>query len=232
MSDYKRFTFRDKRGTEHEVGGRKFTFYPNRMALLTEARDLSTPVAQAVSVLFADESKDNTSNVKRHHEGDFFMEDIATTAISTEMAKYRQAERNAAIETIMGTLADARSIVLLGKLFMDSLRDEFPYKRDRGAKEVEEWLYGEEAGGEDEENDDLYTGLDLPMLVEMFGGWMKANAKVFGTAGEKMVGLVKSRLEQVNESALETTDPTSGNDSKIPSSPPLPQASMPSTSTD
>lgn len=227
MSWKKRFTFRDKRYIEHEVGGESFRFYPNRMALLTEARDLSTPVAKAISVLFADESKDNDSAVKRHHEGEFFMEDITTTAISKDMAQYRQAERDKAIEEIMGSLADARSLVLLGRLFMDSLRDEFDYKRDRSAKDVEEFLYGHE--GSDEE----YQGLDLPVLVEMFGGWMKANAKVFGQAGEKMVGLVKGRLEQLQtESDSETTDSTNGNDSKTPSSPPLEQDSELSTSTD
>lgn len=216
MSWKQRFTFRDKRYTEQEVGGTVFRFYPNRMALLTEARDLSAPVAKAISVLFADESRDNASAVKRHREGEFYMEDIHTEALSEDMAKYRQGERDRAIESIMTTLADKRSLILLGRLFMDSLRDEFPYKADRSVQEVEEFLYGHEGDDSD------YQGLDAPMLVEMFRGWLAGNAKVFGDVGEKMVGLVQRRMEalQGDSPLTEETqpDPTNGDSSKTPSS--------------
>jgi len=213
MSRFKKFTFRDKRSIKHQVNGQEFRFYPNRVGLLTEARDLAEPVAQAINTLFADQSKDTSSNVKRQHEGDFFMEDIETKGISIEMAKHRQAERSKAISTILGTLADPRSLILLGKLFMDSLRDEFEYKRERSVQEVEEFLYGD--GGE-------YEGLDAPVLVEMFQGWMKANATTFGDTGESLVGLVKAKIEGLvadSERGSEKPDPTSGEPSKTPSSP-------------
>ena len=227
----KRFTFRDKRSIEHEVSGEKFRFYPNRMALLTEARDLAEPVAKAISVLFADESRDSGSGVKRHREGEgdssFYMEDIQTEPITKEMAEYRQGERDRAIESIFGTLADARSRLLLGKLFMDSLRDEFPYREDRSTADVEEFLYGSES------EDDEYDGLDMPVLIELFRGWMKANAQTFGDVGEKLVGLVRSKMERLQtESDSEETDPTNGSSSKNPSSQPSDTDSQPSTSTD
>jgi hypothetical protein len=223
MSRFKKFTFRDKRSVKHMVNGQEFRFYPNRVGLLTEARDLAEPVAQAVNTLFADQTKDTASNVKRQHEGDFFMEDIETKGISIEMAKHRQTERSKAISTILGTLADARSLILLGKLFMDSLRDEFEYKRERSAQEVEEFLYGD---GEE------YEGLDAPVLVEMFQGWMKANATTFGDTGESLVGLVKAKIEGlVADSApsSEMPDPTSGAPSKTPSSPQSASDSTPTT---
>lgn len=232
MSRFKRFTFRGKRYVEHKVADETFRFYPNRMALLEQARDLSQPVAQAISILFADETKDNDSAVKRHHEGEFYMEDITTTAISTEMATYRQSQRDQAITTIMGSLADARSVILLGKLFMDSLRDEFPYKKERSAREVEEFLYGEEPGEDDEEGEG-YEGLDMPVLIQLFSGWMRANSKVFGDLGEKMVGLIRGRLEQQlqTDSNSETKIPTSGSSSKNPTSPPSATDLEPSSST-
>jgi hypothetical protein len=218
MSWRKRFTFRDKRSIKHDVSGQEFRFYPNRMALLTEARDLSGPIAKAINTLFADQSRDNGSAVKRQYEGDFSLEDIKTEPLSIEMAQHRMAERNGAIETILNTLADERSIVLLGRLFMDSLRDDFPYTKDRHAREVEEFLFGEE--GQDEEGNE-YHGLDMPALVELFKGWMKANASVFGASGESMVGLVKKKLEalQISEDNSETTDPTNGEPSKTPTLP-------------
>lgn len=224
-----RMTFRDQRYVESEVGGKLLRFYPNRMALLTEARDLSAPVAQAISVLFADQSRDSASHVKRLKDGGQNggqMEEITTEAVSQEMADYRQKQREGAITKIMDTLADQRSKLLLGKLWMDSLRDEFPYRKTRPVSEVEEFLYGSE------KEDDGYTGLDLPAMIEMFQGWMKANAKVFGDQGEKMVGLVRAKLVEAGGAPLSgkvQTEPTSGGDSKIPSSQQSAGDSQPST---
>lgn len=223
MSWRKRFTFRDKRSIKHTVNGQEFRFYPNRMALLTQARDLSEPIAKAINVLFADQSRDSASAVKRTNDGDFFMEDIKTEGLDIEMAKYRISERAEAITTIMGTLADHRSLILLGTLFMDSLRDDFSYSKERHASEVEDFLYG----SDDEDSD--YHGLDMPVLVELFQGWMKANALTFGEAGEKMVGLVKAKLEEtVVVSNSEKPDSTNGKSSKTPSSPQLDTDSEPS----
>jgi hypothetical protein len=230
MSWQDKFTFRDKRFTEHEVAGNVLRFYPNRLALLIEARDIATPVASAINTLFVDESKDSGSSVKRHQEGEgddaFWMEDIKTEAITEEMATFRITQRKDAIETIMGTLADKRSLILLGRLFMDSLRDEFSYKIERPTSEVEEFLYGHEGA------DSEYQGLDTPVLVDLFRGWMKGNAKVFGAVGEQMVGLVKQRLEDLRDSNSETPDPTNGDSSKTPSQPQLVTDSPPSISTD
>jgi len=226
MSWQKQFTFRDKRSIKHQVSGQEFRFYPNRMALLNEARDLSGPIAKAINTLFADQSRDAGSAVKRHHEGDFFMEDIQTEPLSIEMAQHRLAERNEAIETILDTLADERSIRLLGKLFMDSLRDNFPYAKDRSIADVEEFLFGE---GEDDE----YQGLDMPTVVELFQGWMKANATVFGEAGEQLVGLVRAKIEGLRaDSSSEPTSPTNGEPSKTPTSPQSDTDSAPTSSTD
>lgn len=227
MSWKSRFTFRGKRFVEHEVAGRQFRFYPNRMALLEEARQLSEPVAKAINILFADESRDSGSSVKRTSEGDFYVEDIQTDPVSQDMAKYRQSERERAISTLMGTLADKKAVVLLGRLFMDSLREEFPYDQHRSAGEVEEFLYGAPGDGE-------YQGLDLPDLFQLFQGWMKSNAQVFGDMGEKMVGLVRKRLDDLqhgsgSEGADPKEGPTNGSSSKKPSSMQLVEDSPPST---
>lgn len=228
MSWKDRFTFRDARYVEAKVGDKTLRFYPNRMALLTEARDLSAPVAQAISVLFADQSRDASSHVKRLKDGGKDggqMEEITTEAITKDMAEYRQKQREQAIEKIMGTLADERAKLLLGKLWMDSLRDEFPYRKSRPASEIEEFLYGSERDAD-------YTGLDLPMMIDLFKGWMQANAQVFGTEGEKMVGLVRAKVAEAagaRPSGLAKTEPTSGDASKIPSSPQSAGVSQPST---
>jgi hypothetical protein len=95
---------------------------------------------------------------------------------------------------------------------MDSLRDEFPMQKDRSAAEVDEFLDGDGDG---------YEGLDLPQMRDLIVGWMQANSKVFGSAGEQVVGLVKGRLESLRSESPSTEEsPTSGASSKTPSSEP------------
>lgn len=198
------FSFRDKRHVESEVGGRTLRFYPNRMALLKEARDLSAPVAKAVAVLFQNENQDIATSIKRQTDGDFTVEDVQQDAITEEMARFRAEQRDEAIERIFEAIADRRNQLLLGRLFMDSLRDEFKYDPDRSVVEVEEFLFGDGDG---------YEGLDAPILGELFKGWMLANAKVFGEPGERMAGLLKAKL-----SPSETAEsPAPGSSSTEPS---------------
>lgn len=199
------FSFRDKRHVVAEVGGRELRFYPNRMALLKEARDLSAPVAKAVAVLFQNEGQDIATSVKRQTDGDFSVEDITQDAITEDMARFRAEQKDAAIESIFEAIADRRNQILLGRLFMDSLRDEFKYDSDRSVVEVEEFLYGDGDG---------YDGLDAPLLADLFKGWMMANAKVFGSTGESLAASVKDRMSL---SGMKTS-PASGEPSTEPSS--------------
>lgn len=222
-----RFTFRERRYVEHKVGENTLRFYPNRLGLLTEAKNLSAPAAKAIAALFADESRDTKSNVKRTKDGgEFYIEDITTDALTPEMAQHRQREKDRAIEVLFDSVCDMRNRNLIGLLLMDSLRDEFPYKVDRPIAEVEAFLYGD--------GSDTYTGLDIPLLIELVRGWLKGNAQVFGASGESMVGLVKAKLESLRDSRLakkepEGMSPTSGEPSKTPSSLQLVQDSPLST---
>ena len=96
--DMRRFTFRHSAGVVQAIEGQDFTFYPNRMALLEHARELAQPVAQAITILFADDSRDSTSSHKKQNgesDGEMFgHEETVTEAVTIEMAKYRQAERD------------------------------------------------------------------------------------------------------------------------------------------
>jgi len=203
-----RFTYSSKSAVEHEVNGHKLRFYPNRIGLLTELAEISKPIAHALGTLFGDGRGDSTSisetftdkpkkDLKTGFEqAESKVDKITVQAVSPEVAEHRRKERNDAIDELLDGMTNARNRILIGKLLMDSLRDEFPYKKDRAAAEVEEFLDG------DGEN---YEGLDTPMIVQMIVGWLKANAKVFGSAGEKMVDLVKGRL-----GALQSPSPSAG----------------------
>lgn len=216
-----KFTFRDRLVVEHKVGDETFRFSPNRIGLFRELRDLSAPVTEALTILFADKSRDSGSSVKSVNDGkDFFQEDCSTEPITVEMAKFRSTEQCEAIEKLVNTIADERNQILIGRLLMDSLRGDFPYARSRSTKDVEEFLYGTE-------DDDDWTGLDMPTMVELVIGWIKANAKVFGSSGEGLVGAFKAKMEALKISHLETDLSTSGKpSSEVSSSPSEPDSPL------
>lgn len=212
-----RMTFRGKRHVEHEVEGQTFNFYPNRIALLQEAAELSQPVAEALMTLMhGPKESDNGSKFTRQNDGDFSREDTEVEPPSVELLEYRRKERADALSAIFGALGDKRSRLMLGKLLMDSLRDEFKFDQERSTGEVEEFLYGD---------GDQYEGIDTPTLMAFLSGWMKANARVFGKSGESLVGLVRKKLDNLQDVSLSEegpteTVPTSGSDSRTPSSQP------------
>ncbi len=216
-----KFTFRDRVVVEHEVCGETFRFSPNRIGMFRELRDLSAPVTEALTVLFADKSRDSGTSVKTVSDGeDFLQEDCATQPLTIEMAKFRADEQTDAISKLVNTIADERNQILIGRLIMDSLRGDFPYARNRSAKDVEEFLFGSDG-------DDDWSGIDMAVMVELTIGWIKANAKVFGSSGEGLVATVKARLEAMKISNSETDVSTSGKpSSEVSSSQSVPDSQL------
>lgn len=218
-----RLTFREKHCVEHDVCGAKLRFYPNRIGLLHELAEVSKPVASALAALFVDRSGDATSTDKTMVQGDTTIRECSLQGVSPEIIRLRATEREAAVSALLTAVSDARNRLLLGRLLMDSMRDEFPYAADRPPAEVEEFLYGSAD----------FPGLDVPALAAMVGGWIKANAKVFGAAGKQVADLVESRLvgavrppsPSPSESPSESPSPSDGSSSKTPSSQPSPAAS-------
>lgn len=224
MSWKSRLTYKTKVFVESKVGDNTFKFYPNRLGLLEELGEMSKPIARAMSVLFGTQRSDTTSVQESFREkprkeksgvetAESVVDKITVEAVSPQIADHRRKEREDAIDALINGLTNKRSLLMLGALLMDSLRDEFPYDRERDTQDVELFLYG---------NGDDYHGLDAPMLSQMVQGWLKANAKVFGDTGEQVVGLFKGKLEALrNLSPLaEMTSTTDGSSSKTPSSEP------------
>lgn len=214
-----RFMTNSSSAVTHEVNGHKLRFYPNRIGLLADLAEISKPIAHALGTLFNDERAERASTSEVF--SDKFRKDLKTDiesadskvekmivhATTPELSEHRRKERNAAIDELLGGLTNTRNRILIGRLMMDSLREEFPYKKDRTAAEVEEFLDGD---GEQ------YQGLDTPTLVQMVVGWLKANSKVFGATGEKVVELVKGKLgaPQNPSPSVEKTSSTDGSNSK------------------
>lgn len=219
-----RFTFRERHHVEHEVCGTSLRFFPNRVGLLHDLAEVSKPVASALAALFTDRSGDSGTVEKLSQQGDVIVKESTYEATSPEVIQLRARERDAAVAALLGAVADPRNRLLLGRLLMDSLREEFPYHVDRPAPEVEEFLYGSKDGP--------YQGLDVPALTAMIGGWIKANAKQFGRVGEQIAAEIEGRIggarvspNRPSGSPSETPSPEPGSTSKTPSSEPSPVGS-------
>lgn len=222
MSWKKRF-FRERTFVERDVQGVKMRFYPNRLRALSEIRDISKPVATAINTLLSGGDRDMSSVVEETNDEaeQFYNQKVSTEALSKEMAEYRNASRNDAIEVLIDTLCDQHNQVLLGRLWMDSLQDEFPYDKKRSSADVEEWLFGD---------DEDYNGLDLPIMVDICAGWLAANGKSFGDSGESLGRLLKQRVTALKqEDSSETKEPTSSTVSSKPTLMPSDSDSTPSS---
>jgi hypothetical protein len=221
-----RFTYKSKVFVEKTIDDKTFRFYPNRIALLEELADVSKPIGHAVATLFgkggdASNSTHETfrdkvrKDVKSGIEtADSAVDKITVSAPTPEVSEYHRKARDQAIDELIGAFTDKRNRILFGKLLMDSLREEFEFSKERDPAEVEEFLFGD--------GTEAWQGLDLPMTVQLCTGWLAANAKVFGDVGEKVIALVRGRLElPLSPSPSEETPSTvDGSSSKTPSSQP------------
>jgi len=223
MSWKDRATYQSKTFVEREVNGSLLRFYPNRYALLQEMSAIAGPLAKAIITLSSDTRHDATAVTERFKEKDTEVEKITVQGVSTEVLSYRAKEKAQAIDELVTGLTNARTRLLLGKLLMDSMREEFDWKRERTTAEVEEFLDGDGKG---------YAGLDVPTMVELVKGWMAANSKAFGLMGEQVVDLVSARLQglraasdlakrELSQEKTEVQDSTNGSSSKTASSTPL-----------
>lgn len=206
-------SYMSRQAVAHEIEGMgTLQFYPNTVGQISKLKDMSAGVMMAVSVLLTDHRSDAAAVTETASEGNretgFTKQTTTVEAVTPEVLEYRAKERANAISRLL-ELADKRNMILFGGLLMDSLTEEFPYDKDRKTEDVERFLYGTEAT----------DALNIPLLIAMTHGWIKANSRSFGKMGKKMVGLLKSRLQTASLLGTEEEETlTSGQDLSDPSS--------------
>jgi len=209
-------SFQQKQGSAHKIAGENVMFYPNRLSSLQSLRVLSADFSTIMSSLFSNDQADTASAFEEFESpnGEKVRKN-KVEGITPELLGCRVNERRRAIEKLISMVTDRRSLLYLGMLFMDSMRDEFPYKKERSPEEVERFLFGSEPTEDSPEGE---PALDTNTLFQIFLGWLKGNAHQFGEVGKRMMGLVKDRLNEPHgESTPETETETSGSDSKTQS---------------
>jgi len=205
MSWRDKFTFQGKRCHTVEFGGREWRFYPNHMEYLEELKEVSEPLALAMSTLFVDKRMDLSSASEKQedaNDGSVYTKE-SFEGLTPETASFRDTQRTNAIKECLSGITNMRTRLLMGKLLMDSLRDDFTRTEVNSQAEVQAFMHGDDGP-------EGFGGLTLPTMVAFVKGWLGANAEVFGDAGKQLVDKVKTQLSAV----------TTGPDSKTPSSTP------------
>lgn len=202
--------YQAKKFIEHEIpDAGTIRFYPNRIGSLAHLRELQDEIATVIGHFFTNTENDCGSAVKRYKEGAATVEETCIVPATPDVLEFRAKERRQAIGKLFDLL-DSRNLLYFGQLLMDSMREEFPYKRDRDPQEIEEFLYGK----------DGKSAVDFELFFHLVVGWLRGNARQFGDAGKKLVALLQNQVQNLlKESTQEQGEETSGSNSKTPSSP-------------
>lgn len=185
---------------EHEVSGRKLRFYPVTLRCAFQLRALAGPLASALTTLFEGRNDSGSKHMEYGQPSEDntmreFGKETVINAVSLDVIKFRSSARQQAVQTLVNTLTEQSSQRVLGRLVMDSMRDEFP----KGST------------FKDSDVDEFTENLDVPVFAQMLVGVGKANAGVLGPLAPKVSKRLKSRLD---EALSETPDPpeTDNND--------------------
>lgn len=162
---------------EETIGDSTFKFYQCSPKALANSAQLVARLAGAASVMFADQNEDVGHTIQDWEDPDSG-EKGSTTVInpaSEALVAQRAKRKRSAIEEIVeGLLGDEgrKGIIML---VVNSLRDEIDR---RNSDAVEDAIQ-------------RFDEMDLGHFMDFFVGMMKANAKVFGDLGKKVLARVQ-----------------------------------------
>jgi hypothetical protein len=169
-----------KKATPHTIMGTEFHFYPVRVARVVsgEMKMLIEPITRAASVMFDNSARD--VQITEEVTSDVVVRQ--SNAISPELAQFRAKRRDKAIDEAMSILLRDETRYAIGRLILDSLRDDHPNKNPSD-EEVAEFVDAPE--------------MDIPVFIEFIKGFLKANTAMFGDLGNSLRGIVKQKMEEV-----------------------------------
>lgn len=164
-----------------EINGVDVDFYPVSIVCAFDIKEAIKPLARAFASLLSDHSGDRGYTSSKSEDG---FEQTVVQPMKVDLAELRAKQRDSAILDLVDSVTERRSRVALGRLIMDSMRDEFP-SRKHEQKDVEEFL----------------ERVDVDSMVQLVKGVLKANARVFGPFGRKigqLLGTLSERMENLD----------------------------------
>lgn len=193
--------------TPVDIQGKTYNFYPLSTRMAFELKAIASPLFSAVSTLFTRTDQDVGTVVKdlMSVKDPTKVEARETTIspIDPDLARMRAMDRDKAIGTLIDALSDDRNQMVIAKVIMDSMRDDF--ERPVTNDDASEFTTSDQ--------------VTIDLLVDLLKGVAKANAKVFGPLGErvsKAVGTQIEHLEQTLEQKKEATQTEKEETSEMP----------------
>jgi len=154
-----------------EIAGESYVFYPCSLGAVARMATLIQKLSGHLATLLIDDSKDRGVAEENYtDEGGTFVNKRATSEASLELASLRTEQRRDAVQGAVDALLDPDHRISLGKLVMNSLREDFPRGREIPADVAREFV----------------ESMDLPVFVEFLRGLAEANTKTFGDLGKRL----------------------------------------------
>jgi hypothetical protein len=172
------------------VNGNDLNFYPLSLRVAFELRALSGPISSALSVMFSDSDNDRGWSKRTFSQEDGTVGETTEAEPSPkETIEFRLNSKREAIATAFETLTDAKNGMIIGKIIADSLREEF--ERNLDTNTIQDFINSED--------------LDILSLKQLIVGVAKANQRVFGETGKKVVRTLEEEVSKASTTPSGTT---------------------------
>lgn len=189
-------------------------FYAARLYVVGQLKGFLKPLFRGLAELSATYDTDISKESVDTSEGGSRQLRTTLTAIEPALAKQRQQQRQALIDSLVEDLTSPAAMLALGRLCLDALRDDFPGKPN------------------DQQIRQFVDDADMPTLVVMLKAVAEANKEVFGPLTDRAktaIDALRSKVEPIPETEL-PEDPVAG-DPDLPSEPQDEQPAKETTTT-
>lgn len=157
-------------------GTRQVRFFPVSVGKLFFLKQIATAISTCLSTLFGQKSPFvDFKTITRQ-----FGTDTERTSEPPPEAliELRKRHRTEAVRGIVEALLDSQSIVAIGRLLMDSMREEFPDRQNITDADVKSFV----------------DGLDVEVLPILVSGFIEANKKILGGAEGKVRAVIQAAM--------------------------------------
>jgi len=195
---WKNWKFITPKGTPFKVEGEEMMFYPVSVGRALVLKDILLPICEAITTIFQGmETKGTQSQLDElitNQKTGESVNRVKIESISPEILKLRSEQQQRSMKNAVSVVFDPQNSLIVVRLIMDSLRDEF----DRGIAEEKKMELAKE----------LLETIDINHFKQLIQGLFEANKKVFGpfvTVIEQTKDMVAQKLGQFQETATQTT---------------------------
>lgn len=199
MSLVEKLPFLQPRKIRHKINGVEVNIYALPVNMVYELKTVVKPLARAITTLTDNkvndvgrqiiQFKDDSSSNKKDEEDIQVSAQTNVEPLSIQMAELREKQTNLAIDQLVEAITCDTNRLLLGKILVVSLKDQFP--------------------GKDILNDDatdLINSIDIGSMVELAEGIIKVNSGAFLPLWERVKRSIKERLIPMTQTESHTEE--------------------------